>query len=152
MPSVQSTCASIFELLVICSPVSVGTYSINTMHRWNHTVADVILAWQNVPLLEELQIILRQYVSPEAEQNIVGGVELTAQAESVYPRDWGPLSDTVPWGPLSRWQNPAHVPTVDARSTSLQRIIKDFVSMGRPVVIANALLTSSDECRAALRL
>ena len=67
------------------------------------------------------------------------------------PRGWHPEVLTIPWGPLATWRDPGHVKTVDATTTSLRDIIRDYVAVGQPVVIRNALL-NTDQCRNAMRL
>lgn len=82
-------------------------------------------------------------------------IELNLSLTSVYKQPSGWMysaKSTVDWGPLATWEDPGQVDVVDGRQISLQDVIHDYISMGRPVVIRNALLTDDDRCAAAIRL
>ena len=127
--------------------------------RWGHSVADTILAWGGaVHQLIPLQSLLRQIAGNTDQRNLQNqraNYDYTGKVQSrqVKPRGWYPETETVPWGPLATWREPGHVATVDAARVSLSDIIRDFVAIGQPVVIRNALPTHLfPECEDAIRM
>ena len=144
-------------LLFVCFPFCFPPYSLPNV-RWGHSVADIILAWPDslTHMLPLKQWILNHSTSlcPSQTQNTSSSASpppVPRSPSQRLPLGWHPEVLTLPWGPLATWSDRGSVKTVDAQTTSLRDIIRNFVALGQPVVIRNALL-ETEQCRAAMAL